>query len=174
MTMNDEEWRPTHHPLYDVSNYGRVRSWAGLGKHAGQRRRTPKILKGSCNAKGYPSVGFAPYGTRFPIHRNIDVHTLVAAAFLGPRPSGMETCHKDDNAANNHISNLEYATHSKNCIDARLNLKYPGNTKLTPEDVRQIRLLLTQKHRRRGLAEKFDVGLATIHAIATRRTWAYV
>lgn len=44
------------------------------------------------------------------------VHQLVLMAFVGSPPSGMECHHKDHNKLNNHISNLEYVTHSENIL----------------------------------------------------------
>lgn len=48
------------------------------------------------------------------------VHQLVARAFIGPCPPGLEVRHKDGNPANNHIDNLEYGTRADNMQD-RLN-----------------------------------------------------
>ena len=42
------------------------------------------------------------------------VHRLVAEAFIGPRPAGMDIDHVDGNRSNNHYTNLEYVTHSEN------------------------------------------------------------
>jgi hypothetical protein len=45
------------------------------------------------------------------------VHMLVAAAWLGPRPDGEETCHIDGDRLNNAADNLYYATRSQNALD---------------------------------------------------------
>ena len=42
------------------------------------------------------------------------VHSLVALAFIGPRPEGMEVNHKDCDKQNNALNNLEYVTHGEN------------------------------------------------------------
>lgn len=42
------------------------------------------------------------------------VHSLVAHAFIGPRPKGMFIDHIDGNTFNNDISNLEYVTPAEN------------------------------------------------------------
>lgn len=42
------------------------------------------------------------------------IHCLVAEAFLGQRPYKHDINHKDGNKGNNHYSNLEYVTRSKN------------------------------------------------------------
>jgi hypothetical protein len=42
------------------------------------------------------------------------VHSLVAAAFIGPRPFKLDILHLDDDPTNNALSNLEYDTHKRN------------------------------------------------------------
>jgi hypothetical protein len=46
-----------------------------------------------------------------------DVHPLVAAAFIGPRPDGMEIRHLDGERFNNAAVNLCYGTPSENARD---------------------------------------------------------
>lgn len=46
-----------------------------------------------------------------------NVHQLVAEAFLGPRPEGMEVCHNNGQAHDNRAVNLRYDTHSNNQRD---------------------------------------------------------
>ena len=54
------------------------------------------------------------------------VHKLVAAAFIGPRPEGLEINHIDGDHQNNAASNLEYCTQSENMKHAvRLGLVIP-------------------------------------------------
>lgn len=52
------------------------------------------------------------------------VHSLVAEAFLGPRPEGMVIDHKDGNSFNNHYTNLRYCTQKENLNNP--NSKSPG------------------------------------------------
>ena len=47
-----------------------------------------------------------------------NVHILIAEAFLGPRPEGLEVCHNDGNRNNNRPDNLRYDTRSSNNLDA--------------------------------------------------------
>jgi transposase len=46
--------------------------------------------------------------------RHEHVHTLVAAAFLGPRPQGFQVNHKDGDRENPRPENLEYVTPTEN------------------------------------------------------------
>jgi hypothetical protein len=46
------------------------------------------------------------------------VHGLIALAFLGPRPDGMNARHLDGNSWNNAVSNLAWGTQSENIRDS--------------------------------------------------------
>lgn len=49
---------------------------------------------------------------------NLQVHHLVAAAFLGPRPVGLDVCHNNGICTDNRLENLRYDTRSANIRDA--------------------------------------------------------
>jgi len=57
---------------------------------------------------------------------NRTVHSLVAEAFLGPRPQGHEVRHLNDDRYDNRIENLAYGTHSDNMRDAQRNGRIGG------------------------------------------------
>ena len=133
----NETWKPViehHSDGYEVSDLGRVR-----------RIRTGNILKPYVRKTGYHTVnlyvteGGTPIGTShfsFVVRR---VHVLVAEAFLGPKPQGMDVNHVDGDKGNNALSNLEYMTRSANHRHAYdTGLKHGGG-KLTDEQVREIR-----------------------------------
>lgn len=104
--MSTEAWRPVPgFADYEVSNLGRVRS---------HRRRQSRLLVGGISRHGYPKVRLysAP-----SVSRSECVHRLVALAFLGPRPEGMEVRHLDGNKTNNVLGNLVYGTRSENQLD---------------------------------------------------------
>lgn len=108
--MNAEEWRPISGlPGYEVSSLGRVRSWR---THRGIPG--PRVLKASAGSKEYLTVRLA--GATQKVHR------LVAEAFLGPLPSGLQTRHLDGNNQNNRAANLAYGTQLENMAD-RVSLK---------------------------------------------------
>ncbi len=110
-----DEWRPTLHAAYEVSNLGRVRSYFRPGGDV-RRQATcrvgvePRILKPGVASNGYLTVCLGKGNT-------FCVHALVAQAFLGPCPEGQEVRHKDDNRLNPCACNLEYGTRQDNVND---------------------------------------------------------
>lgn len=51
----------------------------------------------------------------------VPLHILVASAFLGERPKGFHTCHKDDEPGHSCIYNLYYGTAKQNSEDQKKN-----------------------------------------------------
>ena len=113
-----EQWKPVYgyEGIYEVSSHGRVRSLDrtvtrsdGQVRHLeGKVLRTPPM-----QPSGYPFVNLRAQGK----HRIRYVHSLVAEAFIGTRPEGMEVCHYDGNKTNNHVDNLRYGTSRDNELD---------------------------------------------------------
>lgn len=99
-----EDWKDVvgWEGLYQVSSYGNVKN-----------ARTGLILRQGINGKGRYTV--RPYSNG--CGRTKNVHCLVAEAFLGPKPRGLEVCHNDGNCLNNRIENLRYDTRSENIKD---------------------------------------------------------
>lgn len=100
-------WKPIQgfEGLYEVSDGGRVRTLRG---------KTPRILNINKTVAGYPHVGLVKKGESAKKRHWYSVHRLVAAAFIGPCPEGYVVNHKDENKANNAVSNLEYVTRLEN------------------------------------------------------------
>lgn len=97
---NDEEFGMiTGYPNYSVSTNGYV-----------MNNITDKILKTGKDTDGYPYVNLSKNGKR----TNRRVHKLVALAFI-PNPNNKPFVdHIDRNTTNNNVSNLRYATNTKN------------------------------------------------------------
>jgi hypothetical protein len=112
-----EEWKsvPGYEGQYEVSDLGKVRSLdRSVVNKDGIRRRVPGVmLKPGKNALGYFHVALCKDG----VPRSWKVHQLVALAFIGPRPEGMDTCHTNDIRTDNRAVNLRYDTHSENARD---------------------------------------------------------
>lgn len=100
--QSEEIWLPIKNfILYEVSNLGNIRN-----------AKTKKTIKRKNNSF-YPSVKMYANGKRH--FKN--VHRIVAEAFLGPRPHGLVTCHKDCDKNNISVENLRYATQKENIHD---------------------------------------------------------
>lgn len=106
--MSSEEWRDIrgYEGHYQVSNYGRVRSFITCNAHP----NAPRILAQNVRQRGYV---YCHVGER---HRS--VHRLVAEAFI-PNPDGLpQVNHIDGNKRNNRADNLEWVSSQENTIHA--------------------------------------------------------
>lgn len=76
--------------------------------------RYGRALKPHLSAKGgYHFVSLYRGGKQF----RRSVHSLVLAAYRGPRPTGLVSLHSDGNPTHNCLSNLDYGTYSQNAQD---------------------------------------------------------
>lgn len=118
-----ELWKsiPRTDGLYDVSNKGRIRSWHNLkyGKGSKSHIKTPTLNIKYGKGYGVYIVGIHVNGKRV----NRYIHQLVLETFIGPCPSGKQTCHKDDYTLNNNLTNLYWGTPKQNGRDRRRNNK---------------------------------------------------
>lgn len=116
---SDEKWLPVvgYEGYYEVSDQGNVR---GVDRiiltRDGRTRFQPgrPIKAHLLNNAGYPFVRLTKNGK--PV--NLTCHRLVALAFIGPAPEGMEVCHEDGDRLNPHASNLRWDTRANNVLDA--------------------------------------------------------
>lgn len=110
LCQKEEVWIPVKgfEPLYEVSNYGRLRSL----KHRWGFREKPQVLSIRLDGKGY--VQYRLYDGEGS-SKYIKAHKLVLEHF-GEDPKLLPTInHKDENKQNNHLCNLEYMTNLENC-----------------------------------------------------------
>lgn len=108
----NEIWKDikNYEGLYQISNLGRVKSFA----RKGTRTKENRILKNSKNPKGYPQVRLM----KNSIGKIVSIHRLVAEAFI-PNPYNLpQVDHIDDNKENNCISNLQWITNKDNMAKA--------------------------------------------------------
>jgi hypothetical protein len=116
---------------------------------------------------------------------------LVARAFLGPCPEGMEVNHKDTNKSNYRLDNVEYLTSQGNKQHAVLagvwptgdrhgSRKHPetrprgerhANAKLTDAIIREIRCSTETCC---ALAKRFSVTDVLVSLIKRRKAWVHV
>ena len=96
--INDmESWKVIYDfPNYEISNYGNVRN-------------NTKIVKAVPNKHGYNVVVLCN-----GIRKSVNIHRLVAAAFI-PNPDNKPCIdHIDGDRANNHADNLRWVTVKEN------------------------------------------------------------
>jgi hypothetical protein len=109
------EWRQIPgFPRYQVSNEGSVRSIKRVD-HDGTVHYRPPLKWQVDPREDRPgvSVQLRRKGKKF----RVGVGPAVLAAFVGPRPDGMECCHNDGNCLNNRLENLRWGTHADNMQD---------------------------------------------------------
>lgn len=166
----EEVWKSVHDwPGYEVSNLGRVRSFKKKVK--GQiawaiTEKPQRILKPSLGS-GYRQVNLSHNGET-QCHR---IATLVLEAFVGPKSSNMEGCHKDCNKTNNRLDNLRYDTHRANIRDG---VGEHIANRLTNRQAVELRHLAAQGISDQELAGRFDVSINTVSKCRRGYTFAYL
>lgn len=134
-----EEWRavPGWSGYYEVSNEGRVRSVERTIHFEDGRVRTyrSQLRATHLDGFGYQKLTLKRAGKC----SRILVHQIVAAAWIGPRPVGLEVCHNDGNKTNNNLNNLRYDTRAANHADSVRHGTAARPRKLTDEQVADIR-----------------------------------
>ena len=113
--------------MYEVSNLGNVRSVDREKIQWNRYKNTKRFYKGTLlkqhNLKGYNAVSMWKKGKMY----NLQVHRLVAKAFLKNPNNYPCVNHIDGNKKNNKLNNLEWCTYSHNTKEAyRLGLKVIG------------------------------------------------
>src|SRR5438445_1765950 len=93
--------------LYEISNKGRCRRIAAWKR--GMHGQLPYVLNPGTRGR-YLIVLLHSDGVK----QVRSVSELVAEAFIGPRPPGMQINHIDGNRRNNSAENLEYVTCAEN------------------------------------------------------------
>lgn len=118
--FNNEIWKDIegYEGIYEISNLGRVRSFKN-GK--------VRILKPLTNKRGYLRVQLRKNNSL----KTLQIHRLVAQAFL-PNPNNLpQVNHKDEDKTNNIVSNLEYC-------DAKYNNNYGNRNKKVAEALSKV------------------------------------
>lgn len=115
-----ETWKPVlgFEGVYSVSDQGRVRSeYREFVDSIGRTYRKPERILGPREWRG--GSRYLLVDLQVGLHRKVTryVHQLVAEAFFGPRPDGMEVCHGPGGAQDNRVPNLRWDTHRENGLD---------------------------------------------------------
>lgn len=175
-----EEWRPVcgYEGRYEVSSFGNVRSLLRkVRRHDGHwQTHAGRVLRQTVGTHGYPTVALCNGAERGTTRT---VHTLVAAAFLGPRPEGHEVRHKNGNRLDPRADNLAYGTGADNQADriahgTHCRGEKNAMAKLTALDVKHARSMRNSGAKFREIARHFNVSEATIHDLVAGRSWGWM
>ena len=174
-SLHEEVWMAIpRYPAYQASSHGRIRSVDRLDSLG--RKAFGRVLSAFTNRKGYASVNI--YAPEYKRAKTVSVHSLVAEAFIGPRPIGFEVAHNDGNPSNNTPLNLRYATHQQNEADKAMHgTKFiacgekNGHAKLSKELVGRIREAVAAGITQRALAEAYGVTSSAISNVVRGVTW---
>jgi hypothetical protein len=177
--MSNEVWKDVigEEGRYQVSSLGQVRSVARYVRssrwNAHDKRFNPaRVLKQSVATTGYYVVGFPAEGNRTCKR---EVHTLVAAAFLGPRPAQHHTHHINENKLDNRPENLVYISHSNHSHFHGISERPKRNARFTREDVLKIRAMLAEgNYTQWEIAHMYGAHQAQISAIKRRIQWKHI
>ncbi|CCH55539.1 hypothetical protein BN8_04803 [Fibrisoma limi BUZ 3] len=173
----NEKWVPIvfdgveNPPRYDVSNYGRVRSF--------QAGAEGTVIKGSV-IQGYRSLNIRSGGKTF----NRYVHKLVAEHFVERgTPDQTFVIHLDHDKQNNHYQNLRWVTKDEMIDHNRENPNLKNratprrtrNYKLTESKVKIIKKLLrNDKNRLKMIAKQFGITHTQLNRIRSGENWKHV
>lgn len=172
-----EEWRADKDfPKYEVSNYGRVRSFNDY-----HRTGIGRIMTGWATLSGYRVVHLCDGEDRRKVQT---VGRMVLMAF-DPRSNmdELQCNHKDLNKLNNHLSNLEWCSPSGNIKHAyRAGARAPNHgekcslSKLTEKEVIEMRDMKSknQKISNLELAKLFNTTPTNVSKIILRKRWKHI
>ncbi len=168
---------------YRVSNTGIVQScWKmyseGYGKWNCRSIKVDrwKTLKQDVDDRGRARVTMRMENRKY---RKKFVSVLILESFVGPAPDKHRACHNDGNASNNILSNLRWDTDSANQLDRikhgtdMVGIKHPLS-KLTEEQVLQIRIRLANGESAKNVAAEFKVTPQNLQFIAEHSTWKHI
>lgn len=159
-------------PGYHVGSDGSVWTTKIVGRGGVGKVGPMRPIKQNVSPNGYLFVVFTVNDRS--VTRQI--HPLVLAAFVGPRPPGKCACHADGTRTNNRIDNLRWDTRSANERDKERHGtsnrgQRNGQSKLTAEQVEEIRSRRKAGESFTSISADFDVHCSHLSAICRGKNW---
>lgn len=107
------------------------------------------------------------------------VHCLVAEAFHGKCPDGLECAHKNGDYTDNHADNLEWKTRAQNCQDkikhgTSLAGEKHNLAKLTSVQVLEIYNRYDSGESSVEIAKDFNVHARHVRVIGRKKNWTHL
>lgn len=137
--------------LYQISNYGRVKSLP-RGNGNGYRERFLILEDIKRNHTTYKRVTLSKDGKvkRFQVHRLVGIH------FLENPKNKPQINHIDNNGSNNYYKNLEWATSSENMKHSEAQGRLKESQKLGAKKIKQKKDLATKEKLENILGERLE------------------
>lgn len=153
-----------------------LRFWKYVNKTEGCWLWTKALTRGSGVNAGYGSIE-----VRNP-RRAILAHRFSWELHNGPIPDNLQVCHNcpgGDNRSCVNPNHLFLGTQIENTCDAKLKDRFPKgehnlNSKLTNEQVLEIKRLYLAERSPLGLARKFKMSRSAIQSIVYEKNWKWL
>lgn len=163
---------------YQISNLSRIKSLPRISRNnKGAVLIKEKILRPSKNSQGY-------YGLKLKsncVVKYFKVHRLIAIHFIPNNENKPFINHINGIKHDNRIENLEWCTRSENCQHAHDIGLQPtrkgdknGNSKLTENQVLEIRKRLKNGESNISIATLYNIGNTAISKINLNKTWKHI
>jgi len=161
--------------LYAACEDGKIWAYPKTGYAKAGRWKEGRYLKPYIMKNGYHIVGLFSGGNQ----KKFLLHRLIAQTFI-PNPKHIaEVNHKNMDKSDCSVSNLEWMTRIENRRHAAKNGinnkgERHGLSKLTNENVKVIKGMLSQGFTGREIAKRFKVAPMTISDIRRGVTWTHI
>ncbi len=119
------------------------------------------------------------YGQFFYMGKNVGAHRFCYANFVGEIPDKFYVCHSCDNPSCVNPDHLFTGTPLDNMIDkVQKNRHYYGmdqkKSKLTDNDVKIIRLLISLNVKQKEIAKIYNISETVVSKIKLKKLWKHV
>lgn len=160
--------------LKDISGCAKYKAGSDGEIYSAQKTGPVKLCKSKRTPKSYFHVNIRLDGEKF---KTRDVHSLVCAAFRGPRPEGYDCSHINGNKWDNRPENLlwetrkenfarkkEHGTHDQGCNNSR--------AKLNREQIQAMKHFLKEGETHEIVAREFNVSRLFVTKVANGHRYA--